>query len=252
MSAAGWLGDWTAAQWGVAALSAFLIGISKAGLKGLGMLAIPFMAAAFGAKASTGLVLPMLMAGDLFAVWYYHRHADRPSLARFLPWAMAGVVAGAAFGAGIPEGTFQRSMGSIILLSVVALWWWDRRERAPVRGGRWFPGVMGLTAGFSTMVGNLAGPFANLYFMALRLPKQAFIGSAAWFYLILNWFKLPFHVFSWHTVSERTLGLSLATLPALVLGLALGVRFVGHFPERHYRRFILAMTAIGGLLVWFR
>jgi len=247
--------DWalyTPTQWAIAAASAFLIGVSKAGIKGMGMLAIPFMAAAFGAKVSTGMVLPLLMAGDLFAVWYYHRYADWSSLRRFLPWAMGGVVVGVVFGANIPDILFQRSMGIVILVSVVALWWWDRRQRAVVESKRWFPGVLGSVAGFSTMVGNLAGPFANLYFMGLRLPKNAFIGSAAWFYLILNWFKLPFHVFAWKTVNAASLPLALMVLPALLLGLFVGVRTVHLIQEAHYRRFILGMTALGGLLVWFR
>lgn len=245
-------GSYSDVQWIVAALSAFLIGVSKAGVKGMGMLAIPMMASTFGAKASTGLVLPMLMAADLFAVWYYHRHADRPSLMRFLPWAAIGVMAGVVFGARIPDMTFQRSMGAIILVSVIALAWWDRRKRKPVESKRWFPGVLGLTAGFSTMVGNLAGPFANLYFMGLQMPKNAFIGTAAWFYLIMNWFKLPFHIWAWGTVNAEGLPLFLCTLPALILGLAVGVRLVGYIKDLHYRRFILFMTALGGVLVWFR
>ncbi len=243
---------YSAAQWGMALFCAFLIGVSKAGVKGLGMLAIPMMAYAFGGKASTGLVLPMLMAGDLFAVWYYHRHANWLSLLHFLPWAAVGVVAGVVFGVRIPADAFERSMGVIIFGSVLALLWWDRRKRAPVKNKGWFPGVLGLTAGFGTMVGNLAGPFANLYFMAMQLPKNAFIGTAAWFYLVLNWFKLPFHIWSWKTVNAQGLPLSLWTLPALVLGLFVGVRLVGHIQDLHYRRFILFMTALGGVLLWFR
>jgi uncharacterized membrane protein YfcA len=245
-------GDYSGWQWGVALLSAFLIGVSKAGVKGMGMLAIPMMASAFGAKASTGLVLPMLMAGDVFAVWYYHRHADRPSLVRFLPYAAIGVVAGVVFGARIPDITFQRSLGAIIFVSVLALAWWDRRKRNPVESKGWFPGVLGLTAGFGTMVGNLAGPFANLYFMGLQLPKNAFIGSAAWFYLILNWFKLPFHIWAWGTVNAKGMPVFLWTLSALLVGLVVGVRLVGYIKDLHYRRFILFMTALGGILVWFR
>lgn len=273
--------------WLVASVSAFLIGMSKSGIKGMGMLAIPLMARFFGAKASTGLILPMLMAGDLFAVWYYHRHADSKSLRRFLPWALIGVVLGTILGEQLPEDKFKRAMGVIILFSVIALAWWDRRKRkAPIEqeasetkiGSRLasnsaeglkqelaypeysknffkrylFSPSLGLTAGFSTMVGNLAGPFANLYFMGLNMPKNMFIGTCAWFYLLLNWFKLPFHIAVWKTVDANSLPISLGVLPALGLGLWVGIRFVDRFPEATYRKFILFMTALGAILLWFK
>ena len=57
-------------------LSAFLIGMAKTGVHGVGMLTVPLMAIVFGGKASSGLVLPMLIMADVFAVKYYHRHAN--------------------------------------------------------------------------------------------------------------------------------------------------------------------------------
>ena len=107
-------------------------------------------------------------------------------------------------------------------------------------------------AGFTTMIGNLAGPVSNIYFLAMRLPKNEFIGTAAWLFFIINVFKLPFHIFVWETVSMETLVLNSVMIPAMVIGFLIGVRIVKMISNINYRRFILFVTALGGLILLFR
>jgi len=57
-------------------IGAFIIGLAKAGLKGIDMLNVTIMAIVFGGKASTGIVLPLLCVADIGAVLYYNRHAQ--------------------------------------------------------------------------------------------------------------------------------------------------------------------------------
>lgn len=239
-------------DWVLAVAAALILGIAKSGVKGIGIIVVTLLIIVFGGKASTGILLPMLTMGDLFAVWYYRRHTQWKYLFRLLPAMMLGVLLGVWVGKDLPEQLFKQSMALIILGSVVMMYWWEKRPVQKVPDNWWFAGIMGLGAGFSTMIGNLAGPFANIFFLAIRLPKNEFIGTAAWLFFIINLFKLPFHIFVWETVTWQSFALNLSLFPAIALGLLLGVKLVERIREKNYRQMILLLTALGALLILFR
>src|SRR5690606_25412526 len=168
-------------------------------------------------------------------------------IVRFWTWMIAGVLIGAFLGKDLPEQTFKICMAGVILSSVALMFWWDQKKTITVPTHWAFAGFMGLTAGIETMVGNLAGIFSNIYFLAMRLPKNQFIGTAATLFLIVNVFKLPFHIFIWKTITPATLVLDLKLLPALSIGLFVGIKLVKIIHEKHYRKMILVLTAIGAL-----
>ena len=186
--------------WTLAFLAAFVVGISKGGIKGIDVLTVTLMALAFESKASTGILVPLLIMGDIFAVIYYNRHAQWKYVFRFLPWMIGGVLIGVLVGNDLDEQTFKIGMAIIILASVLMMYWWERRKSKSVPTHWAFAGFMGIFAGITTMVGNLAGAFANIFFLAMRLPKNEFIGTAAWLFFIVNLFKLPFHIWAWGTI----------------------------------------------------
>lgn len=235
----------------IVAMAAFILGISKSGVKGISIIIVALMVLVFEAKASTGILLPMLIVGDIFAVIYYNRHAQWKYLIRLMPFMMAGVIVGTLVGDDMPEYVFRKSMAVVIFISVVVMFWWDQRKSKKVPQHISFAGIMGLTAGFTTMVGNLAGSFANIFFLAMRLPKDAFIGTTAWLFLIINLFKVPFHVFSWGTISWATLQVSLLFVPAIFLGLFIGIRILKRVNDQLFRKFILFMTGLGAILIFF-
>ncbi|TNE58576.1 MAG: sulfite exporter TauE/SafE family protein [Bacteroidetes bacterium] len=241
--------DLTWEQWALAWLAAFVVGLAKSGIKGIAILIVAILALLFGGKASTGILMPLLLVGDVFAVSYYNRHAQWIYLRRLLPWMMAGVLLGVWLGKDLPEAVFKRGMAVIILLSVVMMYWWDRRKSEAVPDQWWFAGLMGLSAGFTTMIGNLAGAFSNIFFLTMRLPKNHFIGTAAWLFLIINTFKLPFHIFVWETISPDTLQLNLRLLPAEIIGLWAGIRFLKGVRDDQYRSLILLLTAGSALFI---
>ena len=111
---------------------------------------------------------------------------------------------------------------------------------------------MGILAGITTMIGNLAGAFSNIFFLAMRLPKNEFIGTAAWLFFIVNVFKLPFHVFVWKTITPETLMINLKLAPAIFIGLFIGVRLVKIIKDDFYRKMILVLTAVGAMLILIR
>jgi len=239
-------------SWILAFLAAFVIGLSKAGIKGIAIVNVTLMALAFEAKESTGLVVPLLIFGDLFAVVYYNRHTRWSYIVRFLPWMILGILIGVFVGNDLDENTFKICMAIIILTSVFMMYWWDRRKSASVPTHWAFAGSVGIIAGITTMIGNLGGAFSNIFFLAMRLPKNEFIGTAAWLFLIINIFKLPFHIFAWNTITTDSFIISLKLIPGIILGILIGIRVVKLIKENFYRKMILVLTAIGAVLIFFR
>lgn len=239
-------------SWMLALAAALIIGVSKAGVKGIALVAVTLMALAFETKASTGLIVPLFIVGDIFAVIYYNRHTQWKYIIRFLPWMVIGVIIGNFIGKDLDEATFKIGMAIVILGSVVMMYWWDRRKSKVVPTHWAFAGFMGLLAGITTMIGNLAGSFANIFFLAMRLPKNEFIGTAAWLFFIMNIFKLPFHIWSWGTITTNTLLFNLKLVPAIFLGLFVGVRLVKIIKDDFYRKMILVLTALGAIVILFR
>lgn len=238
--------------WAFAFLAAFGVGLSKSGIKGITIVFVTVLALVFGGKTSTGVLLPMLMVGDAFAIWYYNRHAEWRYLRHLMPWMVVGVLIGVWVGKDLPEEIFKQGMAVIILVSVIIMFWWEKRTSRYVPDNWWFGGILGLVSGFTTMVGNLAGAYTTIFFLAMRLPKNAFIGTAAWLYFFINLFKLPFHIFVWETVTVETISLNLRLFPAILLGLFFGVRLVKLIKEKPYRNLILILTALGAIMIFFR
>ncbi|NAY91756.1 TSUP family transporter [Muricauda sp. JGD-17] len=238
--------------WFLAATASFLIGTSKAGLKGMSIFNVTLMALAFGARQSTGLIIPLLLVGDVFAVIYYNRHAQWKYIFKFLPWMVLGILIGVFVGKDLPEKEFKWGMVIVIFISLGLLYWWERRKSTSTPSHWFFSGSMGIMAGICTMIGNLAGAFTNIFFLAMRLPKNEFVGTAAWLFFITNLFKLPFHVFVWKTISTETLLINLKLVPAILAGLFFGVFIVKKINERNYKRFILIVTAIGAIAILFK
>lgn len=115
-----------------------------------------------------------------------------------------------------------------------------------------FGSSVGLLAGFTTMIGNLAGPFANLFFLSTKIPKNEFIGTSAWAFFIINNVKVPLHIWSWGTINMETLSINLKLLPCIVLGFVVGIKLVDYFSEKFFRQFILAVTALGAILIFLK
>lgn len=239
-------------QWVAVAFAVFLLGLAKSGIKGIGIIIVVLLAFVFGEKASTGILLPMLITADIMAVIYYNRHANWSYIKKLLPWMVVGVLVGVWVGNDISETLFKRLMALIILLSVLLMFYSEKQKSQVFPNNQFVATTAGFLAGFTTMIGNLAGPIANIYFLAMRLPKNEFIGTAAWLFFLINLFKLPFHIFVWETVNIKTLVLNSVMAPILVLGFFIGVLIVRQISNLNYRRFILLVTTLGGLIMLFR
>lgn len=231
---------------------ALFIGASKTGIKGLGIASIPVLAMIFGGKTSTGIILPLLISADIFAVAFYKRDAEWKYILKLLPWTLIGIVAGLFVGEQIDDKTFKTIMGVVILSGMIILFLRERKkESLRIPDFWWFSMLLGLIGGFSTMIGNAAGAVLSLYLISMNLPKKSFIGTAAWFFFIMNLIKLPLHIFVWETVNMRSFYYDLLLIPAIIAGAFLGFKIVKYIPEKGYRYFVILITSISALLLFF-
>ncbi|HEY5750213.1 MAG TPA: sulfite exporter TauE/SafE family protein [Chryseolinea sp.] len=240
------------AQVALVCLVAVFIGMSKTGVHGAGMLAVPLLATIFGGQHSSGVLLPILVLADVMGVWYYHRHASWEHLKLLFPWAAVGVVLGTVIGSYIDDKMFRIIMATVIVGSVIVMLWLERGHKEAVPHNKAFGVTTGVLGGFTSMVGNLAGTVMAVYFLSMRLPKNTFIGTTAWFFMVTNWFKVPFHVFVWRTISWNTFLLDVLTLPFILLGAVAGIWIVKRLSEKAYRWFIISMTLVAAVVMLLR
>jgi uncharacterized protein len=242
--------DLSVVQWILLAVCALFVGMSKVGIAGISMFYIPVLALIFGGKTSTGILLPMLMMADIFGVAYYHRHAEWKYLAKLLPWAFVGIGIGLWVGKVVNDEWFKNIIAVLVFAGVGIMLWREKQNRTDLFPHTWwFAAIMGVLGGFATMIGNVAGPIFAIYMLAMNLPKNAFIGTGAWFFLIVNFFKFPLQVWVWNNIGWKTIIIDLMMLPAIALGAFLGIWIVRKIPDKTYRTFIIIVTVLSAFLL---
>ncbi|HOM26721.1 MAG TPA: sulfite exporter TauE/SafE family protein [bacterium] len=230
-------------------LYAFLIGVSKTGIPGVGILAIPLTAMILPAKASTGLILPMLIMGDIFAVTYYRRKAVWKYILRLLPFAATGIIIGYFLMGKINDKQLSKFIGLVILTILFLNWWWNKKEiKVPEKF--YFAVIMGLFAGITTMMANAAGPILIIYLLAMKLPKTEFVGTGAWYFFILNWFKVPFSV-NLGLINFYSLKLNLLLFPCVCIGAISGIFFLKKIPQKVFNQIVQILAFLSALKLIF-
>nr|WP_319998090.1 sulfite exporter TauE/SafE family protein [uncultured Draconibacterium sp.] len=242
--------DFSTLQWILLAFCGMLIGMSKVGVPGVSMLVVPALALIFGGKASTGILLPMLMMADFFGVGYYHRHAEWKYLWKLLPWAFVGIGIALWVGEVVNDTWFKNIIAILVFLCIGLMLWRDRKKGQNLFPDTlWFSATMGVLGGFATMIGNVAGPIFAIYLLAMHLPKNSFIGTGAWFFLIVNFSKFPLHIFVWKTINWNTLTLDLMLLPVIAIGAFAGIKLVQKISDKLYRTAVIIVTALSAFLL---
>lgn len=235
-------------QFGVLALAAFVVGLAKSGIPGLGILAVPMVAAVIPAKLSTGFILPLLIAGDIIGVIYYRRHAEWPRLLQVFPWTAFGILIGWISMGYLNDAELRPIIGGIVLAMLALNLWRQRFTDPESRIPHHFAVAMaiGLLAGFTTMIANAAGPIMVIYLLAMRLPPTAFIGTSAWYFLIVNTFKVPFSV-QLGLITLPSLTFNAMLLPFIGVGAWAGIRFARHIPRVIFERLVQIFAALGAI-----
>jgi len=215
------------------------IGMAKTGLGGLGMVVVPVMANIFGAKSSTGILLLLLIMADFFGVRYYHMHADLRQLIKLIPSTIIGILTGVFIGDILSDVYFQFLLGAVIISGALIM-----VIKVDIKENNLFSIAVGFLGGFITMIGNAAGPIMSIYFLSMGFDKNKFIGTAAWFFLFVNLFKVPMHVFIWKTIDLNILLFDLSLFPLILLGALTGVWIVKKIPEQPYKIFVIVSVIL--------
>jgi uncharacterized protein len=246
-------------QWAIAISAAAIAGLSKTGIGGVGMLAVVLFAQVLPAKEATGIVLPLLCFGDIAAVLLYRRHATWSYLWKLFPWTGAGVIIGYFALGRIDERQTRVLIGGIVLV-LVGLHVVRRRANqnsgASAQAGAgqpmalashplWFAPAVGVLAGFTTLVANAAGPLMVIYLLAMKLPKLEFMGTGAVFFMLLNWFKVPFMA-NLGLITWPSLKVNLLLSPAVFVGAWLGWKLLPRMNQRLFENLALGLSAVAG------
>lgn len=236
------------AQWLLAIAAAFCVGLAKSGFGGFGMVAVLLVASIMPARASTGFLLPLLIFADCFAVTAFRKHAQWSHIRRLIPPAFAGVVAGAVVMPYISDAVFKPLIGWLVLFMLGLQWARSRNENwlADVPHTRGFGWVMGGACGVTTMLANAAGPVSTLYLLAMKLPKWEFVGTGAWFFLIVNLFKVPFSL-KLGLINGLSITSNLVLIPAILVGVGLGRFLISRISQQVFENLLLAFTALAAV-----
>lgn len=242
-------------QWALAGFGAFCLGLSKTGVAGLGIVSVALFALLLPPRDSVGIVLIVLICADVLAVSVYRRHAEWKHLVRLIPWAAAGIVAGYFALGRVDDAQVKKLIGGILLLMVV-LQGLQRRHKAQTGAvdafphTLWFVALTGVAAGFTTMIANAAGPIMVVYLLAIGLPKMAFVGTAAWYFLLLNLFKVPFQM-NLGAIDLPALQIAAPLVPCALAGGLLGRVVLPRIDQKLFESLALFFTLAAGLRLLF-
>ena len=231
-------------------LIGFLIGLSKTAIGGIGMVNAALLATIMPAKESTGVMLVLLIFGDLFAIGVYKKHVEWKVLRKLIWPVIAGVIVGAYFLSHSSDESLKKTIGWIVLLLVLFYPISQRLQKRELDISLRYPKplriVLGSMAGFMSMVANSGGPPMSIYLLMRRNSVMNFLGNTAWFFFVINVFKVPF-----------TLGLGLLdfqsfqyifpALPAVPVGAILGRKLVNKINLELFQKITLVTAAAAGL-----
>jgi uncharacterized membrane protein YfcA len=238
------------------AIAALIVGISKTGLPGIGLAALPLVAIVVEGRLIPGATLPLLLVADLFAITWYRRHTRWDIIRRLAPWLGIGFALGIGFFVvvGGSSRLLERSVGVILLVIIFVQLWRTVGDR-PVRATPTGVAGFGTTGGFTTFVANAAGPVINTHLASLRLPKSEVLGTAAWLYFLVNLSKIPFYTALglWSEggafFTAESLAWDAVLVPAIVVGVFVGRTVYRRIPQKQFLIAVLVLSAIGALVL---
>ncbi len=239
-------------QWLAAGFAAFLVGLSKTGIPGIGLFAVVIFANLIDPKLASGVVLPILISADLIAASAYRKSVAWKRVGQLFPWAALGVIAG-YFALKQVDGHAVGRMMGVIILAMIGIHLWRKKnagEEPKIPEGLWFAVLMGLIGGFTTMVGNAAGPVMILYLLAMRLPKLEFLGTGAWYFFLMNSFKVPFSV-NLGLINAHSLLLDLPLMGIAMLGALSGRKLVPYLNQEMFETLALIFSVIAAVKLLF-
>jgi len=175
----------------VIAILGFMIGFAKGGFSGLGALLTPILALVLPVASAVGVLLPMLMVGDVFAVTMYWKEWDLGLVRRMLPAGIIGALAGTFLLSSVPADGLRLILGIFVLGLVAYKFLSDRIQAMRYESRPWHAPAAGFLAGVASGIFNSGGPPFNSYLLFQKLQARPFIATTAIYFAILNLIKVP-------------------------------------------------------------
>jgi uncharacterized membrane protein YfcA len=233
----------------VAGLVAYSIGLSKGGLGGtLGALATPVMALVLPPEQVVGMLLPVLMFADVFAVSWHWKRWDRKQIILLLPGAVAGITIGTFFITNAPAGSLRLTLGIIVILFVIYRLVENRLKQRLYKPRSWHGRCAGTVAGFSSALAHTGGPPVSMYLLMQDLPPKTFVATSALFFAIVNWIKVPYYFYAGLFDWSRLLTI-LWMLPLVPLGVWHGRKLSERVDKRTFEHIVTALLVAAAVLL---
>lgn len=242
----------------VALLGVTLLGVSKGGFFGLGVMALPLMSLYVPPLQAAAIILPTALAQDVLTVWVYRHNFSPWNLKLMLPSMTAGIGAGWLMAAALSAAHIRLAIGLIAALFVIRHWLAGRLERF-VRPNGATAVIFGFVGGITTMLANAGGPAWQMHLLPQRLEKLAYVGTVTILFASSNIIKVPaFATLGYMTAENLLVGSAL--LPVAVATNYLGIWLVRRTPVELFFRiayvlmFCIAVELIRGSVVelWWR
>ena len=236
----------------VTALVAFVIGLSKGGLGGTaGALATPMMALVLPADQVIGLILPILMLADIFAVAFHWGRWNKRLVILLIPGAIVGVTIGTLFITNAPTETLRTLLGVIVLIFALYKIMEKRILRQMVYESKNWHGLLaGIITGFSSALAHTGGPPVSIYLLMQKVTPAVFIATSALFFFLLNWIKVPYYFYADLFDFDRLRQIAWL-LPLVPLGVWSGRWLAFRINRQTFENVIVGLLLINALLLIF-
>jgi uncharacterized membrane protein YfcA len=235
----------------VVAVVGIFIGLSKGGMGAtLGILAIPLLSLVMPPTDAVGLSLPMLLFGDVFALYVYWNKWDMHYMRVLLPMALVGVAIGTILLATLPSLALRRIIGVLALTFVAYKLSADRLLSVQYQSRGWHGYVTGVVAGTASALANSGSVPFTIYMLLQGVKPEIYAATATLFFAILNVVRLPTQIVAGIFDVQRVLE-SLWVTPVIVGGVVAGRWLVVRINQKAFERFMLAILFVASLVLLF-
>ncbi len=224
-----------------------ILGISKGGFSGVGMIATPLLALVLPPLQAAAILLPIILLQDALSCWIYRRQWDAWNLKVMLPGAVVGVGAAWLFAAYVSDAAILLMVGLIALGFALNAWWFRHIKPEDLPKPRAALGtICGAGAAFTSTLIQIGAPPYYVFVLPQRLEKMLYVGTTVWFFALVNAMKVAPY-FALGQFSTAGLTTSAALFPLAIAANFLGVWLVRVTPEALFYRMTNVLVFVIGV-----
>jgi uncharacterized membrane protein YfcA len=219
----------------LATVAVILLGLSKGGFIGLGLMALPLMSLKVPPLQAAAIILPTVLAQDALTVWTYRRDWSAWNLKVMIPSMAAGVAVAGLFAASLTSAHIRLAIGLIAAVFVLRHWLGARFDRLAPRANLFTGVIWGSVGGFTTMLANAGGPAWQMHLLPQRLDKLTYVGTFTMLFAASNLMKIPAYG-ALGQLTGQNLAIGAILLPLAVIANYAGIWLVRRTPTELFFR----------------